>query len=119
MNSREKNQKKENFQKLIDNKQTDLFFIHNNNLSASITNFDARLVSLKIAGNNAKAVDVVVGFDDIDGYIHATESYYGATIGRVANRIAKGKFILDNKEYTLAVNNGINHLHGGKKHFRK
>src|SRR5699024_1499839 len=57
--------------------------------------------------------DIALGFDSIEGYLNANEVYFGATIGRYANRIAEGKFNLDGKEYTLATNDGKNHLHGG------
>jgi len=57
--------------------------------------------------------DIVLGFSSIDGYLNAKEVFYGALIGRVGNRISKGKFNLDGQEYTLPLNNGVNHLHGG------
>jgi aldose 1-epimerase len=63
-------------------------------------------------------VDVIVGFDSVSTFKNSSEPYFGATIGRYGNRIAKGKFTLDGKEYTLATNNGSNHLHGGKKGFQ-
>jgi aldose 1-epimerase len=62
-------------------------------------------------------VDVVTGHDSIDDYLTSEEPYFGAVCGRTANRIAKGKFTLDGKEYTLAINNGPNNLHGGIKGF--
>src|SRR5262249_52409987 len=73
---------------------------------------------LHVPDKQGKAVDVVLGFDDLKGYL-GQHPYFGANVGRVANRIAKGKFTLDGKEYTLATNNGPNHLHGGKKGFDK
>jgi aldose 1-epimerase len=63
-------------------------------------------------------VDVVVGFESVQKYVSSKEPYFGATIGRYGNRIAKGKFNLDGKTYTLALNNGRNTLHGGKKGFQ-
>lgn len=57
--------------------------------------------------------DIVLGFNSIDGYRNAKEPFHGALIGRVGNRIAKGKFNLNGQEYTLQLNNGVNHLHGG------
>jgi aldose 1-epimerase len=62
--------------------------------------------------------DVIVGFSSVDQYIQSTEPYFGATIGRYGNRIAKGKFILDGASYSLSINNGVNSLHGGKKGFQ-
>src|SRR5260370_36682874 len=65
-------------------------------------------------GRDGKLDDVVLGFDDLKGYLGG-HPYFGAIVGRVGNRIAKGKFTLDGKEYTLVTNNGPNHLHGGKE----
>jgi aldose 1-epimerase len=64
---------------------------------------------------NGKMADVVFGFDDIAGYESAANQYYGCTTGRVANRIAGGKFSVDGKPYSVAINNGPNALHGGVK----
>jgi aldose 1-epimerase len=110
---------KKNFQQTMDGKQTDLFILKNKNgLQAAITNYGARLVSLLVPGKDGNLYDVVVGFDSVKGYKDSEEPYYGATIGRYANRIAKGKFILEGREYKLATNNGPNHLHGGVKGFQ-
>ena len=65
-----------------------------------------------------RPADVVLGFDTLEGYL-AGHPYFGATVGRVANRIARGTFTLDGNDYTLAVNNGPNSLHGGLKGFDK
>ena len=107
------------FRQLIDGKQADLFFLKNNKgITAAITNYGGRLVSLIVPSANSSPVDVVVGYDSVQQYVNSTEPYFGATIGRYGNRIAKGKFVLDGKTYTLATNNGANHLHGGKKGFQ-
>jgi aldose 1-epimerase len=107
------------FQKEIDGKKTNLYILKNkNNMQAAFTNYGGRLVSLLVPDSAGNQVDVVVGFDGIDGYSQSTEPYFGATIGRYGNRIAKGKFTLDGKEYTLATNNGQNSLHGGKKGYQ-
>jgi aldose 1-epimerase len=107
------------FQKEIDGKRTNLYILKNkNNMQAAFTNYGGRLVSLLVPDSAGKLVDVVVGFDSIDGYAQSTEPYFGATIGRYGNRIAKGKFTLDGKPYTLATNNGQNSLHGGKKGYQ-
>lgn len=87
-------------------------------LRARITNFGAALVSLHVPDRNGGLDDVVLGFDGLEGYL-TQNAYIGVTVGRYANRIAKGKFTLDGVEYTLAVNNGPNHLHGGLKGFDK
>lgn len=101
------------FQRTLDGKQTNLYFLKNGALTAAITNFGGRIVSLTAPDRNGNPGDVVLGFKSINGYLYAKEVFHGALIGRVGNRIAKGKFTLDNKEYTLPLNNGINHLHGG------
>jgi len=107
------------FQKEIDGKRTNLYILKNkNNMQAAFTNYGGRLVSLLVPDSAGKLVDVVVGFDSVDGYAQSTEPYFGATIGRYGNRIAKGKFTLDGKPYTLATNNGQNSLHGGKKGYQ-
>jgi len=107
------------FQKEIDGKKTNLYVLKNkNNMQAAFTNYGGRLVSLLVPDKDGKLVDVVVGFDSVDGFVNSTEPYFGATIGRYGNRIAKGKFSLDGKQYTLALNNGQNTLHGGKKGFQ-
>ncbi|WP_449438346.1 aldose epimerase family protein [Pedobacter steynii] len=107
------------FQKEIDGKKTNLYVLKNkNNVQAAFTNYGGRLVSLLVPDKDGKLVDVVVGFDSVDGFVNSSEPYFGATIGRYGNRIAKGKFSLDGKQYTLALNNGQNTLHGGKKGFQ-
>lgn len=107
------------FQKKIDGKQVDLYTLRNkNSAKATITNYGGRLVSLLVPDKAGNLVDVVAGFDRIEDYEQATEPYFGATIGRYGNRIAKGKFTLDGKVYTLFTNNGVNTLHGGKKGFQ-
>jgi aldose 1-epimerase len=107
------------YQQTIDGKGTDLYLLKNkNNMQAAITNYGGRLVSLLVPGEKNNLVDVVVGFDSVQQYTKSTEPYFGATIGRYGNRIAKGKFKLDGKVYTLFTNNGPNTLHGGKKGFQ-
>ena len=106
------------FKKVIDNKKTDLFTLTNTNgCELTVTNYGAKIVSLMIPDNKGVLVDVVTGHDSIDDYITSGEPYFGAVCGRTANRIAKGKFQLDGKTYSLAVNNGPNSLHGGIKGF--
>lgn len=103
----------------IDGKQTALYVLKNkNNMQAAITNYGGRLVSLLVPDANNDLVDVVVGFDSVLQFKSSTEPYFGANIGRYGNRIAKGKFMLDGKTYTLFTNNGPNTLHGGKKGFQ-
>src|SRR3954453_6882554 len=85
---------------------------------AKITDFGGRLVSLKTADRNGNFADVVLGFDDIEGYLKKNP-FFGALVGRYANRIANGRFELNGHSYELARNNGPNALHGGMRGFDK
>ena len=107
----------ENFNKVIDGKQVGLFFLKNGNLTAAITNYGGRIVSLCAPDKNGQKADVVLGFKSIDDYLKATGVYHGAIVGRVIGRIAEGNFELDGKIYSLPINNGANHQHGGLKGF--
>jgi aldose 1-epimerase len=80
--------------------------------------YGAALVSIRVPDRNGKADDVVLGFDALDDYV-TKNRFFGVVAGRYANRIAKGRFTLDGTTYTLATNNGVNHLHGGVKGFDK
>jgi aldose 1-epimerase len=81
---------------------------------AKIITYGATLTELWVPDRTGKTADVVLGFDQIEGYV-GTHAWIGATAGRVANRIAKGKFTLDGKQYTLEINNAPNTLHSGEK----
>lgn len=108
------------FQQTIDGKESDLYFLKNKNgMEAAITNYGGRLVSLLVPGKDGQ-VNVVVGFDSVLQYKNSSEPYFGATIGRYGNRIAKGQFALpgDTAKYQLSINNGPNTLHGGKNGFQ-
>jgi aldose 1-epimerase len=107
-----------NFEAVIDKKNTHLYWIENDGLKAAFTNYGGRIVGLWLKDKNGKLTDVVVGMNSVTGFQKSTEPYFGATIGRVGNRIAKGKFTLDGKEYNVPINNGENTLHGGKKGFQ-
>jgi len=107
-----------NFDTIIDGKKVNLFWIENQGIKAAFTNYGGRLVGLWVADKNGKPTDVVVGMNSAAGFKSATEPYFGATIGRVGNRIAKGKFTLEGKEYQVPLNNGKNALHGGVKGFQ-
>lgn len=87
-------------------------------MKAEIMNYGAILFSLEMPDRNGEMQDVTLGYATLDEYV-ANRKYFGATIGRYGNRIADGKFTLNGKEYTLAQNNGENHLHGGLKGFNK
>ena len=107
----------ENFNTVIDGKQVGLFFLKNGNLTAAITNYGGRIVSLCAPDKNGQTADVVLGFKSIDDYLKATGVYHGAIVGRIIGRIAEGNFELDGKIYSLPINNGVNHQHGGLKGF--
>jgi aldose 1-epimerase len=103
----------------VDNRKVELFTLTNRNgVEAKIMTYGGTLVSLKVPDRNGNFADIVLGYDNLDGYLQDT-SYFGSTIGRYANRIAKGRFTLKGVEYKLATNNGENHLHGGVKGFDK
>jgi aldose 1-epimerase len=87
-------------------------------MTIKLLSYGALLSELHVPDRNGKLGDVILGFDKLEGYL-AGHPFFGVTTGRYANRIAKGKFTLDGKEYTLATNNGPNHLHGGVKGFDK
>lgn len=107
------------FGKLSDGTTVGIHTLSNGNgVTAKISEYGAILTELWVPDRDGKPGNVVLGFDNLDQYVKGSP-FFGATTGRVANRIAKGKFTLDGKEYTLAVNNGPNHLHGGLKGFDK
>ncbi|MGD0744916.1 MAG: aldose epimerase family protein, partial [Verrucomicrobiota bacterium] len=107
------------FGRLSDGSAAGLFTLTNpNGLVAKITNYGTIITELHVPDRRGKFVDVVLGFDRLESYLQG-HPHFGAIAGRVANRIAGGKFTLDGKTYALAVNNGPNHLHGGLKGFDK
>lgn len=106
------------FDTVIDNKKVSLYWIESDYLKAAFTNYGGRIVGLWVPDKNGELTDVVSGMNSIKGFATASEPYFGATIGRVGNRIAKGKFKIDGQEYTTATNNGENTLHGGIKGFQ-
>jgi aldose 1-epimerase len=110
---------KSQFGKLPDGSPVTQFTLTNKNgIVAKILDYGATLTHLDVPDRNGKKADIVLGFNNLDDYVNRSP-FFGATAGRYANRIAKGKFTLDGKEYTLFVNNGPNSLHGGKVGFDK
>jgi aldose 1-epimerase len=102
-----------------DGKEVDVYtLINKHGLIAKITNLGATITELDVPDRKGKSGDIVLGWDTLAQY-ETNPSYLGATIGRVANRIANAKFELDGKTYKLAANNGTNHLHGGVKGWNK
>jgi aldose 1-epimerase len=107
------------FGKLPSGRAVDLFTLQNpNGLVARITNYGTILTELHVPDQKGRLGDVVLGFGNLAPYLKR-HPYFGCTVGRVANRIAGGKFMLEGKMYALAVNNGRSALHGGIKGFDK
>jgi len=110
---------KEEFGKTADGTTVNLYTIKNaNGLEIKVSEFGATLVSLKVPDREGNIEDIILGFDNLEGYIN-DNTFQGVIAGRYANRIAKGKFTLNGEEYTLATNDGENHLHGGVVGFGK
>ncbi len=104
---------KQSFGKTEDGQTVDLYILTNKNgVEAGITNYGGTVVWLKAPDRDGKRDDVVLGYDTVDGYATG-KAYIGATVGRYANRIAHATFTLDGTTYSLAKNDGDNHLHGG------
>jgi len=109
---------REDFQKTVDGKQIDLYFLRNNKgMEIAVTNYGCTVVAVMAQDRKGEYASVVLGHDSIDNVINSPEPFLGTTVGRYGNRIAKGKFKLDGKEYTLTINNGPNSLHGGPTGF--
>ncbi len=111
---------KSDFGKTSDGTPVEAYTLTNSNgVVAKVITYGAILTELHVPDSKGVNADVVLGFSGMSpGYLNKSP-FFGATVGRYANRIAKGKFTLDGKEYTLAVNNGPNSLHGGKVGFDK
>lgn len=116
--------KQEPFGTTKEGEETTLYTLTNaNGMKVQITNYGATVTSVLTPDRQGEMGDVVLGFDNMAGYQSPeylkSGPYFGAIVGRYGNRIAKGKFTIDGQEYTLATNNGENHLHGGVKGFDK
>jgi len=109
------------FGKMPDGTPVEIYTLNDGADEARITTYGGVVVSLKTPDRSGKLADVVLGFDDVDGYVAnfngPADAFFGALIGRYANRIAHGSFILDGKKYSLPLNNGENSLHGGPHGF--
>ncbi len=103
---------------LDDGTDITLFTLAGGGLQAELINYGASLVSLKTPDRDGNTADITLGWDTLEEWI-TNACYFGATVGRYANRIAGGRFSLDGREYALAVNEGVNHLHGGERGFDK
>lgn len=110
-----RNLEQTNFERIIHDKQTRLYRCQNKNLDIIFSNYGARIIALYYDD-----VNVTPSYATLDDYMSPTIApYHGATVGRYANRIAKGRFTLDGKEYSLPINNEPNHLHGGPEGFHR
>ena len=102
------------FRTKIDGKPVGLYTLQNpDGMTVQLTNYGARVVALWVPAADGRFRDVVWGYDSIDAYLRTADKYCGPVVGRFGNRIGKGRFTLDGKEYQLTINNGENHLHGG------
>jgi aldose 1-epimerase len=107
------------FGRTADGQQVDLYTCVNaQGLVMKVMTYGAIVVELQAPDREGKLANITLGFDKLEGYL-GDHPYFGATVGRYANRIAKGQFSLDGQTYTLATNNGPNHLHGGKVGFSR
>lgn len=110
--------KREDFQKEINGRKTDLFILTNSDgMEVAITNYGGALVAIMVPDRDGHMANVIQGHDSIDGCINSPEPFLSTLVGRYGNRICKGRFTMNGKEYHLAVNNGPNHLHGGPTGF--
>ena len=115
----ERKMRKRPFGKISDGREVELYTLANSKkVEIEITNYGGIVVSLRVPDRRGEMADVVLGYDDLASY-EKDKWHFGAIVGRYANRIANGKFRLNGHEYTLARNNGPNHLHGGVLGFEK
>ena len=102
----------------IDGREVSLYIIKNDNLEVTLSDYGATIVNIRLLLKSGEFRDLVRGYDDLISYVNA-DGYLGAVVGRVGNRLSRGKFSLDGTDYELYCNNGVNHLHGGKIGFDK
>src|SRR5688572_27228472 len=107
------------FGKLPDGRSVDVFTLTNTNgMEVRAVTYGGIITSVRVPDRSGAMADVVLGFESLEPYVKG-HPYFGAIVGRYGNRIAGGRFTLDGRTYTLATNNGPNHLHGGNKGFDK
>lgn len=107
------------FGRAPDGREVEMFTLRNaNGLEIAVITYGAIIQAIRLPDGESSHVDIALGFDSLDGYL-ADSPYFGAVVGRYANRIAAGRFRLDGETYELARNNGPNHLHGGERGFDK
>ncbi len=106
--------KREDFQAVVQGKETDLYTLSNDNgVQIQVTNYGGAVVAIMVPDRDGNFANVIQGHTNIDEVVNSPEPFLSTLIGRYGNRICKGKFTMNGKEYTLACNNGVNHLHGG------
>ena len=106
--------KREDFQAMVQGKETDLYTLTNaQGMEVSITNYGGSLVSIMVPDRDGNMANVIQGHDCIQDCLSSPEPFLSTLVGRYGNRICRGKFTMNNKEYSLSINNGPNHLHGG------
>ncbi|MBO0324123.1 galactose mutarotase [Muricauda sp. CAU 1633] len=110
--------KDEDFNTSVDGKSVKLYWLQRKDLKMAMTNYGGRIISLFVQDKNGNAIDINIGRSSIKEYIESPEAYFGATIGRVGNRIANGRFSINGNEYALPTNDNKNTLHGGYKGFQ-
>ena len=110
--------KRKDFQTTINGKNTDLYILRNKQGNeVAVTNYGGAVLAIMVPDRNGNYANVIEGHDSIEHVVNSPEPYLSTLIGRYGNRICKGKFQLHGKEYSLALNNGANSLHGGNKGF--
>ncbi len=107
------------FSEVIDGGTVGLYWIKADSIEVALTNYGGRVVGLWVPDINGQMTDVVVGMGSAQGFVSSTEPYFGATIGRVGNRIANGTFSLDGKTYSTPTNDSLHTLHGGGQGFER
>ena len=110
--------KRENFQAVIQGKETDLYTLTNSSgMEVCITNYGGAIMAIMVPDREGRVANVIQGHDSIQNMVNSPEPFLSTLVGRYGNRIAKGHFVMNGKGYSLAVNNGPNHLHGGPTGF--
>jgi aldose 1-epimerase len=110
---------KQPFGKMPDGTPIDMYVLKDGVIEAHIITYGATVVSLNTPDRNHQTADIVLGFDNLDGYLAKNNPFFGAIVGRYANRIARAKFVLDGKTFNVPQNDGPNSLHGGNRGFDK
>lgn len=106
--------KREDFQAVVQGKQTDLYILRNaNGCELAVTNYGGAIAALMVPDKDGNFANVIQGYDSIQALVNGPEPFRSTLIGRFGNRIKEGKFTLNGKDYQVALNDGPNHLHGG------